>query len=289
MFLEKVDDIEKRTLRDEWYYLADKYPAVAFNYRNGSEIHLKENGFKHLLAAEPYIEVPEHYDAEIVRKYESYITWNTVYYEKFKNITKTYLIKGCPACNQYFYLNEFIPYKDKIKGIVVLNKINETGREGDIYFQRKKVMDEIPFNKEMIKHVWCRDPWGGSMYQGNIPYYHSHFENLKKINQYLFCLCFESTFHSIWSRDFITERMFNCFKSKTVPVYLGCWNIEDYVPKELFVDYRDFNYNNISLANYLMSIKEEQYTEMVEKAFLWNKNNRIGSIFDLEVLLQTLK
>ena len=39
---------------------------------------------------------------------------------------------------------------------------------------------------------------------------------------------------------YMTEKIWDSFKAKTVPVYWGASNIEEYVPKNCFIDYRDF-------------------------------------------------
>ncbi len=284
-----VSDIDKRTSRDEWYYLAEKYPQVAFNARWGSNYLTPEKGHRHLLVAEPHIEVPENWDLNTIKKYQTYITYSSKMADITKEVVPTILIKGVPACNSYFHLDKFTPFNEKINGIICLNKINKTGRAGDIYFLREEVMRQLPATHGFSKHVFSREKWGGAMWQGSIPHFHSHEENLKIINKYRFCLCFESTYDSFHSYDFITERIINCFKSKTIPVYYGCYNIEDFVPKHLFIDYRDFFGDYKKLMDHLLSFTEEKYNEMTEEAFKWSKTSRIGSISDLEKVLSTLK
>jgi hypothetical protein len=283
----QIQDLDVRLARDEWYYLSEKYQNVAFNARWGSRMMLPPK-YRHLLVAEPHIEIPENWDLNIISKYQSYITYSS----KMANVVRAqlpsvqvHLIRGVPACNSYFCLDEFVEFNKKINGIICLNKINYTGREGDIYFMRERVMQSLDLP---VKHVFSRTPWGGSMYAGSIPYYHSHYENLKKINEYKFCLCFESTYHPFHSYDFITERIFNCFKSKTIAVYYGCFNIEDYVPKNLFIDYRDFDGDSTALSKRLMEMSESEYEDIVDSAYKWQETNNIGSIRDLEEILSSL-
>jgi alpha(1,3/1,4) fucosyltransferase len=52
-----------------------------------------------------------------------------------------------------------------------------------------------------------------------------------------FAICFENV------RDlpgYITEKIFDCFFSGCVPVYLGASNIKDHIPSDCFIDWRDF-------------------------------------------------
>lgn len=53
---------------------------------------------------------------------------------------------------------------------------------------------------------------------------------------YRFAICFENMALDGW----ITEKLFDCLYSGTVPVYLGATDIERWVPRECFIDMRDF-------------------------------------------------
>jgi hypothetical protein len=54
---------------------------------------------------------------------------------------------------------------------------------------------------------------------------------------YTFALCFENSILSGW----VTEKIFDCFYAGTVPVYWGAPDIERWIPKECFVDMREFD------------------------------------------------
>ena len=119
-------------------------------------------------------------------------------------------------------------------------------------------------------------------------FHQSHYENLKKINEYLFCWCPESTYHELWSYGHVTERLFNCFKAKTIAIYYGCYNIEELVPKGLFIDFRDFKDNLAGLSDFLIDLAndKERYNFIVESAYKWNLTNEIGDIRKVEDVLQ---
>ena len=38
----------------------------------------------------------------------------------------------------------------------------------------------------------------------------------------------------------ISEKIFDCFAAGSVPIYLGAPNITDYIPRECFIDVRDY-------------------------------------------------
>src|SRR5665213_1168158 len=102
MIRQGIPDIEKRLERDEWYYLADKYRHVAFNHRWGSRYFWPQDGYRHLLVAEPHIELPENWDDNIIRQYETYITFSTKMYDRYKGKMNVKLMRGCVGCNAYY-------------------------------------------------------------------------------------------------------------------------------------------------------------------------------------------
>jgi hypothetical protein len=56
------------------------------------------------------------------------------------------------------------------------------------------------------------------------------------LGSYTFALCFENQLLRGW----ITEKIFDCFRAGSIPIYLGAPDIEDWVPSECFIDMRQF-------------------------------------------------
>ncbi|HZR95367.1 MAG TPA: glycosyltransferase family 10 [Gaiellaceae bacterium] len=53
---------------------------------------------------------------------------------------------------------------------------------------------------------------------------------------YTFAICFENMILEGW----ITEKVFDCFYAGTVPIYLGAPDVEQWIPRDCYVDMRDF-------------------------------------------------
>ena len=84
---------------------------------------------------------------------------------------------------------------------------------------------------------------------------------------------------------------------------MGAYDIEKYVPKDLFIDFRDFYVENKDiekqslfsntkydeLAEYLIKFPKEKYIEMTEKAFEWEKTRKFGSLKVLENIYKELE
>ncbi len=56
------------------------------------------------------------------------------------------------------------------------------------------------------------------------------------LSRYRFCLCIEN----IAMDGYVTEKIFDCLYAGTIPVYWGARDIEKYVPKETYIDGRQF-------------------------------------------------
>ncbi|WP_333804538.1 glycosyltransferase family 10 domain-containing protein [Sulfurospirillum sp.] len=99
------------------------------------------------------------------------------------------------------------------------------------------------------------------------PHYASYKGKIKSkkevLEKYKFAICYEN------ARDipgYITEKIFDCFFAGCVPIYWGANNITEHIPKECFIDKRNFetyeelyfyisNMDKKTYINYLNSIK----------------------------------
>jgi hypothetical protein len=77
-----------------------------------------------------------------------------------------------------------------------------------------------------------------------------------------FALCFENM---TGIDGYVTEKIFDCFRGQTVPIYWGAEDIERYVPPETFVDYRDFG-SPKALHEYISSIDRDRYQDYLDAA-----------------------
>lgn len=75
------------------------------------------------------------------------------------------------------------------------------------------------------------------------------------LRKYRFAVCYENV------KDlpgYITEKIFDCFFAGCIPIYWGASNISNYVPRECFIDRREFD-NHEVLYRYLINMTEVEY------------------------------
>lgn len=102
------------------------------------------------------------------------------------------------------------------------------------------------------------------LYRGRIPGHPLSPEKLSILEEYRFAICFENSFIP----GYITEKIFTCFAAGCVPIYLGAPNVETYIPKECFIDYRDFQ-NDEELYQYITTMSSETYETYIDNIRLF--------------------
>lgn len=61
-------------------------------------------------------------------------------------------------------------------------------------------------------------------------------DKIEAISSYKFALCFENVRYD----GYVTEKVLDCFIAGVIPIYLGADNITEFIPKDAFIDARNF-------------------------------------------------
>lgn len=262
------------------------YPTTSCGYDRGG-------GRRALCSYEPHTVVPGNWDIDIIKRYDAFITFNKKFCELNNILSMSYITKGLCTGNTPYKLNTFRSYDKKIKGICLIGRQGHQEwrkRDGSFYHIREEFLSSLKVEPHLVKHLFCsREKWGGEYYQGCCsPPDPWGIAPLKKVSEYLFYFCPENTYHPIWSWGFLTEKLQRAFAAKTIAIYIGCYNIEELVPKDLFIDFRDFQNDYKRLAEYLINFPREKYIEITERAYEWNKTCDIRLVSDLDKILKTV-
>jgi len=108
-----------------------------------------------------------------------------------------------------------------------------------------------------------------NIFNKNYPSYKGKIKNKKEImERYKFSICYEN------AKDipgYITEKLFDSFFAGCVPVYWGANNITEYIPKNCFIDKRDYKTYE-ELYAFLNKMDDEEYMK-----YLINIENYLNS------------
>lgn len=125
---------------------------------------------------------------------------------------------------------------------------------GKMYRNRNKFID-------MISKYITVDKYGSAFHN---PYPNDKIDLLKK---YKFCIAIENSIHSIeWGQMYsneiddyyVTEKLLDCFKAGSIPIYFGPKNARLYFPNEKSVIFSGDFKNYEEMMKYIESIKDNE-------------------------------
>lgn len=100
-------------------------------------------------------------------------------------------------------------------------------------------------------------------------------KKLKVMSQYKFIVSFDSYSKQ---KGYISEKIFDAFNAKVVPIYLGAENINEYIPATCFIDFRKFkNYDELII--FLRTMTKETYEKYIYEIEKYLKSDHIKNIF----------
>lgn len=82
-------------------------------------------------------------------------------------------------------------------------------------------------------------------------------DKYKTLSNYKFCISFEN------EGTYITEKLFDCLSTGTVPIYLGPDEIYNYVPSNCFIDYKKFG-NPKELLDFISNYSDSDYEKFIK-------------------------
>lgn len=217
-----------------------------------------------MVIREPPALMPNNFDRKLHACIDYVFTWHDDFIDNQKYFKQHYVIWG-PMVNN---LVDF----DQRKLCIMVTSNKASIHPLELYSQRKKVIDFFeryhPQDFDLYGTLWEDSKYAHyKVFKGEIPFIGSKSGgNLDHFRRYKFCICFENT------RDipgYITERIFDAFRSGCIPIYWGASNIEQYVPKNCFIPFSQFK-NYREMYQFMRNMGREEYETYLKniKAFL---------------------
>lgn len=196
----------------------------------------------------------KHY--KMINKYGNFGNENfKIYiYNHFNKIVKTdkYIVIPVIFLQVNYFINnyinikptKYIPFNDKKFCLQVSFSKNEQTR--DIINKTLESLNKIGYVDNISKYKYLIH---------NKSCYHSN-DLLNLFQSYKFILCFENSL----SEGYITEKIFNVFFSRTIPIYFGPKDKDNYFNKNCYIDVCD---NNIEKKLINLNNNEEEYNNVI--------------------------
>ncbi len=100
------------------------------------------------------------------------------------------------------------------------------------------------------------------------------------LSKYKFILSYDSITNQ---NGYISEKIFDAFNAKVIPIYWGADNVTDYIPKECFIDKRDFATYDELLA-YISGMTVKEYDHRIQKIEEYLKSNIYKATFSSDAV-----
>ena len=231
----------------------------------------------YIILSESAFIMPDNYDKNKHRFFNKIFTWDDTIIDNKKYFKVNYAHKFPNK------INKNLSNKRKLCMLISANKNPPHSKENDLYSQRREAIrwfeknhiedfdlygvdwDRYKFSGFKIIRAFNRVPYFPKLFMKltsqTYPSYQGMVDNKKEImKKYKFSICYEN------AKDipgYITEKIFDSFFSGCIPIYWGANNILDYVPKNCFIDKRDFN-SYEELYDFIKNISDKEYIKYLD-------------------------
>jgi hypothetical protein len=167
-----------------------------------------------------------------------------------------------------------VPDFDEKRLCVMINTRRKDIHPKSLYGERTAVASFFEDREEGIFDLYGRFWEGFKNWKGKAK------DKASTLSQYRFCICYENM------RDvkgYITEKIFDCFMAGCVPVYWGAENVTAYIPKECFIDRREFA-STEELYAFLQRMGRKEYEEYLRQAAMYLESEQ-AQVFSKEAFV----
>jgi len=225
----------------------------------------------HLMIAEGVVHKPENHSSQLSDMVGSVLTWNDDLVDGVK-----FHKYNWPLPLKWGHFGAVSSEREKLLVNISANKYS--GVDGELYSARRTAIrvfeKNFPENFDLYGIGWNR---AATRVQRSLnfltPYYRSYKGSLESkaevLEKYRFALCYENAVVPGW----ITEKIFDCFRSGCIPIYLGAPNIEEYIPKGAFIDRREYSTDQ-DVSDFISQISTREILNMQECIREYLKSSR---------------
>lgn len=154
-----------------------------------------------------------------------------------------------------FRSGDLVPY-EKRKFLTLIASRMQSKHPNDLYAEREKLIrffeGHPEFEFDLYGRFWAKRKF--KCWRGTVP------EKMDVLKQYRFAIAYENCYQS----GYITEKLWDCLAAGVVPVYWGAPNIDQYLPKDCFIDRRQFK-DDLELVLFLKQMTQEEWEGYVER------------------------
>ncbi len=244
-----------------------------YAYMDAFSYHGRQKGLNVLLLFEPTVVLPGQYNKDIWDKFDHVFTLYDVLINEF-GFTKirlarqgfhpwfgesadTVITEGLDERRRKY------PSEGRVNAICMINGNKHSAVPGELYTRRTEAALWFYSHSDIPFHVYGMTPFFLPNYKGAV----ENNSKLLTLSRYKYSLCFENTGDPVFAHGYV-DKILDPLEARTLPIYLGCPNIEEYIPKTCFIDFRDFE-SHEELDKYLHNISEDEYVRYINNIDNW--------------------
>ncbi|CAA6819115.1 MAG: putative fucosyl transferase [uncultured Sulfurovum sp.] len=246
----------------------------------------QEIGKSYIILSESAFIRPDNYDKNKHKHFNKIFTWadDLIDNKKYFKVNYAHLFPET--------INKNLENKEKLCVLISANKNPPYSRKDDLYEKRREAIrwfeknhlndfdlygvgwGKYRFNGPKYIRVFNRIPYLSEIY-GNITNqnyisYKGMVDNKKEVMEsYKFSICYEN------AKDitgYITEKIFDSFFAGCVPIYWGADNVLEHVPKNCFINKRDFSSYD-ELYDFLQKMSDSEYLQYLNNIDAYLKSH----------------
>ena len=214
---------------------------------------MQSRAAKYLITSECPIIYQPSWEPEYHRRFQRVWTWDDslvdgVFYLKSNSVTDPVLASDFRQQKAQF---------SERKLVTMIAGAKASQHPNELYSHRVRAIHW--FESSAPEHF---DLYGMGWNSEQFPSYRGAISHkLDVLARYRFCLCYEN---AQGLPGYITEKMLDCLRVGTVPVYGGAPNVEKWIPSDCFISINQFN-NYFELFDYLNGMDQDTYAGYLDR------------------------
>jgi len=248
--------------------LVDDFGSIYLYFDMPNYLPANKNN-SYLILLESEVIKPENWILNKHHFFKKVFTWNDSFVDNVKYFKINF------SSNLPSFINKDISQKSKLCTLIAGNK--EVNHSLELYSKRVEAIrwfeNNHPLDFDLYGIGWDRYVFYGffgilnkinmltDLLAPLFPSYRGAVVEKKTVlEKYKFSICYENAKNIT---GYITEKIFDSFIAGCVPIYWGADNITQHIPKNCFIDKREFD-SYESLYLFIKNMSDEKYLEYLE-------------------------
>jgi hypothetical protein len=224
-----------------------------------------------MFVLEPMCVTPKDYSMDFLRRFKHIFTWATRALEGTAVANKIVPVRH-PSClqtpNVEHLIERWKPWNERKDQIVIIANKKTSQHPSEIYRLRLMLAEWLDTNSKYEVVWYGHSQPSRSFSKGRIEDKAEVLSNVK------FSICTENCYDPKYSWGYFTEKMPDVWKSGAVPIYMGCYNIDDFgFGKNSYIDLRKYvdkkgkqiNVKYAQLRSAIEKFDEAQYNQLSQE------------------------